>query len=388
MKSLFFFGTIAALYLCFGPILPTAIAQAGSGPVLKAGIEKAPFGTTKDGRPVEIYTLRNSHGLTAKVMTYGAIIVSLEVPDRDGEFANVNANRPSLAAYEAKSACFGSLIGRYANRIAKGKFILDGTTYSLGLSGGPNHIHGGFKGFDKRVWHAEPNQTADSVSLTLTYTSPDGEEGYPGTVNCKVVYELNDRNEWKMDYSAKTDKATPINLSNHSYWNLAGSQSGTILDQVLTINADRYLLVDDTLIPTGETAPVEGTPLDFRSPHTVGERIGQIKERQFGGGYDHCFVIKHEQSGDLALAARFKDPKSGRVMEVHTTEPGVQIYSANFGSGSLQGPNGYQYPRNLGLCLETQHYPDSANHPEFPSTILRPGQTYHSLTLHRFSVEK
>ena len=275
-------------------------------------IERADFGKTQQGELVELYTLRNANGLRAQVLTYGATIYSLEVPDKDGRFTNITANCASLADYETKSPCFGALLGRYANRIARGRFMLEGRPVSVSLNASPNHIHGGFRGFHKRVWQAEPIQNQDLVGLKLTYTSRDGEEGYPGTVVCTVLYELNNKNEWTMDYSAQTDKATVINLSNHAYWNLAGAQSGTVLDQVLTVNADRYLLADDELIPTGEIVPVEGTPVDFRTPHRVGERIGRIKEKQFGGGYDHCLVVNHEQPGDLAFCARLHDPKSGR----------------------------------------------------------------------------
>jgi aldose 1-epimerase len=358
----------------------------GSGSVLAAGsIDKIPFGATKEGQPVELYTLKNSRGATAKVMTYGAIIYSLEVPDRQGNFANITANRETLADYEARSGAFGSLIGRYANRIAGGSFKLDGATVSLPVNAGPNHIHGG-RGFDKRVWAAHPVVRKDAVALRLTYTSKDGEEGYPGTLECTVVYQLNDRNEWTMEYTATTDKPTVINLCNHAYWNLAGAYSGTMLGQILEVNADRYLAVDETLIPTGEMLAVKGTPLDFRQPHTIGERIKDITEKHFNGGYDHCLVINHKRSGDLTLCAKLSDPKSGRTMEVWTTEPGVQIYSANFPSGALTGPGNYPYPKHAGICLETQHFPDSPNHPAFPSTALRSGDTYRSTTVHKFGV--
>jgi aldose 1-epimerase len=382
---LWFAGICLAYYCCTLLAIP-----AGGGEVLGGGlsIQKAPFGTTKGGQAVELYTLRNASGVTAKVMTYGAIILSLEVPDRDGRLVNVTANRETLEDYETRSACFGSLIGRYANRIARGQFTLDGHPIALARNGGPHHIHGGNRGFDKRVWQAETTTESDAVALKLTYRSPDGEEGYPGTLDCVVRYELNNRNEWKMDYSARTDKPTVVNFSNHAYWNLAGAQSGTVLEQELTVNADKYLAVDDTLIPTGGTLPVAGTPVDFREPHRIGERIGQIRERQFLGGYDHCLVVNHLRAGDLTFGAKLKDPKSGRVMEVWTTEPGIQLYSANFPSGSIQGPHGYPYPEHAGLCLETQHYPDSPNHPEFPTTVLRPGETYHSTTVHKFSVER
>ena len=353
-------------------------------PAQEPTITKTPFGTTKDGQAVELYTLKNIHGLTAKVMTYGAIIYSFEVPDAKGVFTNITLNRETLADYEKKSPCFGALLGRYANRIAGAQFPLEGRPVSVTRNAGPNHIHGGARGFDKRVWNAQPVQTRDSVALRLTYTSKNGEEGYPGTLNCTVLYELNNQNEWKMDYTAQTDKATPVNLSNHAYWNLAGAQSGTVLDQILTVNADKSLLVDDALIPTGEMTPVDGTPLDFRTPHAIGERIGQIKGRQFNDGYDHCLVVNHAKPGDLAFSAKLKDPKSGRTMEVFTTQPGVQLFSANFPSGAFEGLNGYPYPSHAGFCLETQHFPDSPNHSNFPSTILKPGETYHETTVHKF----
>ncbi len=374
LLGLFIFVTLG----CSAPAAPS-----GNG----ASIDKAPFGNTQDGQAVELYTLRNANGLTAKVLTYGAIIYSFEVPDRAGNCVNVTINRETLADYLKRSACFGALLGRYANRIGGGHFNIGEQQVSLPRNNGKHHIHGGVKGFDKRVWKAEPMQGKEGVRLKLTYLSADGEEGYPGNLSCTVVYELNDRNEWKMDYTAQTDKTTAVNLSNHAYWNLAGAQSGTVLDQILTVNADKYLRVDDALIPTGEMAPVEGTPLDFRSPHKIGERIGQIREKHFNGGYDHCLVLNKQKPGELAFCARLKDPRSGRVMEVLTTEPGVQLYSANFSSGAFQGLNSYPYPKHAGICLETQHFPDSPNKTQFPSTLLYPGQTYHTTTIHRFSVE-
>ncbi len=377
-----------SLALCLAALagLPLNYASAALAP--QPTITSTPFGTTKDGQAVELYTLRNARGVRAKVMTYGAIIYSFEVPDANGVFTNVTLNRETLADYERRSACFGALLGRYANRIAGARFPLEGQQIAVTRNAGPNHIHGGARGFDKRVWKAEPMVRRDSVALRLTYTSQEGEEGYPGTLVCTVRYELNDKNEWTMDYTARTEKATPVNLSNHAYWNLAGAQSGPVLDQVLTVNADKYLRVDGALIPTGEMAPVQGTPLDFRTPHTIGERIGQIKERQFNGGYDHCLVVNHAKPGELALCAKLLDPKSGRTMEVWTTQPGVQLYSANFPDGAFQGINGYPYPSHAGFCLETQHFPDSPNHPDFPSTILKPGEVYHQTTIHKFGVER
>jgi len=367
--------------------LPVGIAQVQGAEMAKLGIERADFGLTKESQAVELYTLQNANGIKAKVITFGAIIYSLEVPDRNGNMTNVTANCGSLADYESRNPCFGALIGRYANRIGGARCVIDGHEVSLVKNSGPNHIHGG-KGFDKRVWKAEPITGKDFVALKLAYVSKDGEEGYPGTLTCTVIYELNNRNEWKMDYTAQSDKTTVVNLCSHAYWNLAGAQSGQILDHVLTVNADRYLPADAGLIPTGEMKSVEGTPLDFRAPHSIGERLGQIKEPQFNGGYDHCLVLNHKVAGDLTLCAKLKDPKSGRTMEVFTTEPGVQLFSANFAPSPGLGPNGYSYPKHLGFCLETQHFPDSPNKPAFPSTELRPGQTYHSTTVHRFGVER
>lgn len=363
------------------------LAFAGAEDVIGASATKAPFGETKDGQPVEMITLRNDKGVTAKVITYGAIIYSMEVPDPSGQLTNVTINRPTVRDYEAKSACFGALLGRYANRIGNASFSVEGQKYALTRNNGANHIHGGSKGFDRRVWNAQTVSGADFAGVKLALTSKDGEEGYPGNLSCTVTYTLNNKNEWTMEYTATTDKATVVNLSNHAYWNLAGAESGNILNQVLALNADKYLLVDEGLIPTGEMAEVKGTPLDFTTPHTVGERIGQISGKQFGGGYDHCFVVNHKSPGDLAFCAKFKDPASGRCMEVSTTEPGVQLYSANFPSGAFEGANGYSYPRNCGIALETQHFPDSPNKPSFPSTLLHPGETYHSNTVLRFYVE-
>ena len=347
-------------------------------------MQKAPFGVTKAGEAVEIYTIDNGNGMRARVMTYGAIICSLEAPDRAGNLANVTLNRETLADYEDKSFCFGSLIGRYANRIAKGRFTLDGREYSLPLNGGENHIHGGLRGFDKRVWKTTAFQDGNAAGVKLTYSSKDGEEGYPGNLECTVTYTLLRQNEWKMEYTATTDKPTVVNICNHAYWNLAGAQSGTILHHELTVNADQYLPADATLIPTGEFASVAGTPLDFRTPHTIGERIGQIRESQYRGGYDHCLVVKRTKPDELVFCARLEDPKSGRLMEVSTTAPGVQLYSANFPDGAVTGPHGYPYPSHAGFCLETQNFPDSPNKPGFPSPILRPGQTYRSTTILRF----
>jgi len=355
---------------------------------VKSTVQQVPFGATQEGQAVDLYTLRNAHGVTARVLTYGAAIYSIETPDKHGRFVNITANRASVADYETGNASFGSLLGRYANRIAHGRFTLDRRQFSLTRNDGSHHIHGGARGFDRHVWRAETLQGTDFAALMLTYVSKDGEEGYPGTLRCTIRYEMNDDNEWTMKYTAETDKATPVNLSNHAYWNLAGAQSGQVLDHLLSVNADRYLTVDGTLIPTGEMMPVAGTALDFRTLRAIGERIAQIKEPQFVGGYDHCLVLNQKSPGDLTFCARLKDSKSGRTMEVFTTEPAVQVYSANFPGGGLTGPGDFFYPRHAGLCLETQHFPDSPNQPRFPSTILRPAAVYRSTTIHKFGVEK
>jgi aldose 1-epimerase len=369
-------------------ILPGLFLFAESSFGASLAVESASFGRTKGGQEVSIFTLQNENGVRAKVITYGAIIYSLELPDRNGILVNVTANRETLADYEARSACFGAVVGRFANRIANASFSLDEKKFSITPNAGKHHIHGGAKGFDKVVWTARVIRNPDSVAVQMEYTSMDGEEGYPGTVKCGILYELNNKNEWKMQYSATSDKATPVNLSNHAYWNLAGAYSGNVLRQELTVNAEQYLLADEALIPTGEFASVEGTPVDFRQPHKIGERIGKITDKQFGGGYDHCMVIKKSKPGELAFAAKLEEPASGRTMEVWTTEPGVQIFSANFGPGAFEGPNGYAYPRHLGLCLETQHFPDSPNKANFPSTILRPGQAFSSTTIHKFGLDQ
>ncbi len=361
-----------------------AAFQTPAGP----SVEKQPFGTNKWGEAVELYTLKNSQGLTVQVMTYGAIIYQVTVPDRTGAVVNVTANRETLADYESRSGAFGAVVGRFANRIAGGKLTINSKTYQLATNNGPNHIHGGPRGFDKRVWQAEPIQGKDFAALKMTYVSADGEEGYPGKLQCNLQYTWTDQNELKMEYTATTDKPTVINLCNHAYWNLAGAYSGTILDQILEVNASQSLAVDDTLIPTGQLRPVTGTPLDFRKPRAIGERIGDIKEKHFNGGYDHCLVLEPKRAGDLGFCARLRDPKSGRTMEVWTTEPGVQVYSANFPSGSISGPPGFSYPKHAGVCLETQHFPDSPHHPEFPSTLLLPGQVFRSQTVHKFGVAK
>jgi aldose 1-epimerase len=360
-------------------------AQTGSAP--KRGVTRAPFGTTRDGKGVEIYTLTNSHGVEMRVITYGGIITSLKVPDRSGHLGDIVLGFDTLDGYLKDPPYFGALIGRYGNRIAKGQFTLDGKTFKLATNNGPNHLHGGVKGFDKVVWNAVPGSDANSVSVTLSRRSPDGEEGYPGNLQATVRYTLTDKNELAIDYRATTDQATPVNLTQHSYFNLA-DDANDILGHELTIHASRYTPVDDTLIPTGELAAVDGTPFDFRKATAIGARITvdnvQLKN---GRGYDHNWVLDRSGSG-LLLAARVVDPKSGRTLDVATTEPGLQFYSGNFLDGTITGKSGRVYGHRTGLCLETQHYPDSPNHSNFPSPILRPGQTYSSQTVFTFGVQK
>jgi aldose 1-epimerase len=341
-------------------------------------IVKSPFGKTADNAEVSQYTCTNANGLVLKLMDYGAIITALETPDRNGKLQNITLGFPTLEGYLQRHPYFGATVGRYCNRIAKGKFTLDGKEYTLATNDKENHLHGGKVGFDKVMWQAEEVKTADAVGVRFHRSSPDGEEGYPGNLDVSVTYTLNNANELVIEFTATADKATPVNLTNHAYWNLSGG-TGTILEHEMTIQADKYLPVDAGLIPTGELADVAGTPFDFLKPTAIGARIQQIKSDPVG--YDHCYSLK-SQDGSLALAARVRDPKSGRVMEVLTTQPGLQFYSGNFLDG--QPANG-SYPQYSGLCLETQHYPDSPNQPKFPTAILKPGETFHQKTVHRFS---
>ena len=350
-----------------------------------AVISREPFGTAPSGEAVELMTLRNARGVELRAMTYGAIIVSLKVPDRAGQLGDVVLGYDSLAGYVKSSPYFGAIVGRYGNRIARGKFTLDGKPYTLAVNNGPNALHGGLKGFDKVVWSADTIRMLEGVGIRFSYVSKDGEEGYPGTLTTTVTYTLTDSNEVHIAYEATADKATPVNLTQHTYFNLAGT--GDILAHVLTLNADRFTPVDSTLIPTGDLAPVAETPFDFTAPHAVGERIGaDDQQMKFGGGYDHNFVLTRADTG-LALAAVLKEPTSGRTLEVRTTEPGVQFYSGNFLDGTLSGKGGMVYAHRTGLCLETQHFPDSPNQAAFPNTIVRPGETYRSRTVWRFGVE-
>ncbi len=352
-------------------------------------VTSQPWGEA-DGRRVQLFTLDNGRGLKMRVTNYGGIIVSLEVPDRDGRPADVVLGFDRLGDYLAGHPYFGALIGRYGNRIAGGRFLLDGVEYRLATNNAPGGIpcslHGGLRGFDQAVWEAEPVRERDAVGLRLRHVSRDGDEGYPGTLRVTVHYWLTADQALRITYEAATDKPTPVNLTQHSYFNLAGHDGGPILDHELQLLADRFTPVDAGLIPTGELRPVEGTPMDFRTPVRIGARIDQADEQlRFGGGYDHNWVI-NGPAGTLRLAAVVHEPKSGRVMEVLTTEPGVQFYSGNFLDGSNVGKGGVAYAHRTGFCLETQHFPDSPNKPHFPSTILRPGQTLRSETVYRFSV--
>jgi aldose 1-epimerase len=350
------------------------------------GVSREPFGRTSEGESVEIFTLRNGNGLEVRAMTYGAIITSIQAPDRGGAMADVVLGFDSLESYLPRHPYFGAVVGRYGNRIGNAQFRLNGQTYRLAANNGPNHLHGGAKGFDKYVWEAEP--LSNAIGVAFSRTSADGEEGYPGNLKTRVTYTLSDANELDIAYEASTDKATPVNLTQHTYFNLAGHASGDILGHQVMINADRFTPVDATLIPTGELASVSGTPFDFRQAGAVGARIEENHPQlKMGRGYDHNFVL-NRKGGGLQPAARVVHPGSGRTLDVATTEPGVQFYTGNFLDGSQKGKGGATYTHRSGLCLETQHFPDSPNKPNFPSAVLQPGETYKSRTVFRFGVVK
>jgi aldose 1-epimerase len=352
----------------------------------KSKMTKEAFGKTEDGQSVDLYRLTNKNGMEAAITNFGGIVVSLKVPDRSGKIDDVVLGYDGLDGYLTNKAYFGAIIGRYGNRIAHGKFVLDGVTYSLPKNDGDNTLHGGTKGFNKRVWNAKEASTAQAPTLELTYLSKDGEEGFPGNLSVKVVYTLTDQNELQIHYSATTDKDTVVNLTNHSYFNLAGQGNGDILGHQLTIHADRFTPVDQTLIPTGELRPVKGTPFDFTKSTAIGSRINQNDQQlKFARGYDHNWVLSGGKKNSPALAAEVYEAQSGRVLQVLTTEPGVQFYSGNFLDGSIRGKGGKVYNLRYGLCLETQHFPDSPNHPKFPSTVLKPGEAYQSTTIFKFS---
>ena len=381
--------------LTFLITLPLLPACTGSDSATTRSITSVPFGTTDAGEVVELFTMTNANGLEVRAITYGGIILSIKTPDRDGRWDDIVLGFDSLEPYLAGSPYFGSIIGRYGNRIAQGRFTLDGETFTLAANNAPNHLHGGDIGFDKVVWTGESFERDDAVGVVFSYTSPDGEEGYPGTLDVRVTYTLTDADELIFDYDATTDRATPVNLTQHSYFNLAGSAAGDILGHELTIDASRYTPVDPTLIPTGELAPVEGTPFDFRTPAAIGARIAEADPQLAAGlGYDHNYVLDANPDVTSGLSAGAREglhraafvvePLTGRTLEIHTAEPGIQFYSGNFLDGTITGKNGRVYGHRSGFCLETQHYPDSPNQPTFPSTILRPGEQYSTRTVLTF----
>jgi aldose 1-epimerase len=350
-----------------------------------ATITKQPYGKTPDGAVVDLYTLTNGKGVEAQIITYGGTVVSLKVPDSAGKLDNVVLGFSRLEDYAESSPYFGAIIGRYGNRIGGARFMLDGVSYQLPANDKTNSLHGGKKGFDKVVWQAQEVTGDSGPALRLSHRSPDGDQGYPGNLAVTVDYSLTDDNALRIQYSATTDKPTVVNLTNHSYFNLSGESSGDVMAQEVMINADRYTPVDPGLIPTGELAPVAGTPFDFTKPTAIGARIDEGHEQIVRGrGYDHNFVLNRPADNSLALAARVRDPKTGRTLEVLTTEPGVQFYSGNFLDATLVGTGGKVYRQTTGFCLETQHFPDSPNKPDFPSTVLRPGETYRTTTVYRF----
>jgi aldose 1-epimerase len=357
-------------------------------PTATMNISKESLGTLADSTEVELYTLRNNNGATVKITNYGAIVTSIQVPDKNGNSGEVVLGFDQVQGYLTKEYLasgpyFGSVVGRYGNRIAKGKFSLEGKQYTLAVNNGPNHLHGGLKGFDKRVWQAKPLEGDTTAKLHLTYLSKDGEEGYPGNLQVSVTYTLTNNNELRIEYQASSDKPTVVNLTNHSYFNLAYGAAPNVLDHQVTLNADRFVAVDNTLIPTGDLKPVKGTPFDFTTAHSIGERIGQVE-----GGYDHTWVFSRSGGEDMFLGARVVAPATGRVMEVLTDQPGVQFYTGNFLNGTFKGHGGQTYVKHYGFCLETQHFPDSPNQSKFPSVVLRPGETYRTATMYRFSVQK
>jgi len=346
-------------------------------------IKTEPFGKTPDGQAVDLVTMKNPTGIEARIITYGGIIVSMKTPDRGGKSGDVVLGFDKLDGYTKEHPYFGAIIGRYGNRIAAGKFTLDGVEYELATNNEANHLHGGIKGFDKVVWTIQESKAeGNEAVLVLKYLSKDGEEGYPGNLDCTVTYTLTADNELKMRYQAATDEPTVLNLTNHSYWNLAGQGTGDILAHELMLNADGYTPVDEGLIPTGEIASVKETPMDFTEPKTIGSRIKQVDI----GGYDHNFAL-NGKTGEMKLCARVFEPTSGRVMEIRTTEPGVQFYTGNFLDGTLTGKGGKVYQKHYAFCLETQHFPDSPNKPDFPSVVLRPGEKYDITTVHKFSTK-
>lgn len=370
-----------------GALLMTTSAPVGATPQPGSTTKKS-FGQTPDGQPADLYVLANKNGSEVSITNYGGAVVSLKVPDRNGKLADVVLGYDNADGYAADKSYFGALVGRYGNRIGHAQFVLDGKTYTLAKNNGENTLHGGIKGFNKALWVAKTISAKDGQSLELSYLSKDGEEGFPGNLKVTVVYTLTDANALKIEYSATTDKKTVVNLTNHAYFNLAGQGSGDILGHLLMLNADQFTPVDSGLIPTGELRDVMGTPFDFRKPTAIGARIDASDEQiKLGGGYDHNFVLRMPMEHHESLAARVVEPTSGRVMEVWTTEPGIQFYTGNFLDGKT-GKGGATYPKRNAFCLETQHFPDSPNQPKFPSVVLSPGERYHTITKYTFSVEK
>ncbi|MBI3924326.1 MAG: galactose mutarotase [Armatimonadetes bacterium] len=365
-------------------LLSSGIAAAQDKDGFLMSIEKRDFGAA-DGTPVTQYLMTNRSGLQARLMTYGATWTHMLVPDREGRLGDVLLGFDTLQPYLDGHPYFGTTTGRVANRIARGKFVLDGKPYSLATNNGPNHLHGGLKGLDKVVWQADALETPDGPAVKFTHTDPDGANGYPGTVKMEVVYTLTQDDEMRIDYKAVADKPTPINLTNHAYFNLGTPASGTVLDHVLELNADRFTPVDETLIPTGDIAPVGGTAMDFTTPAPIGKNIEKVGKNPTG--YDHNYVLRGGKAGENRLVARASDPQSGRTLEIWSDQPGVQFYSGNFLDGSLTGKGGVVYRKHQGFCLETQHFPDSINRPNFPDTVLRPGQVYRTTTVHKFSAK-
>jgi aldose 1-epimerase len=375
-------GELSGLLCCLFLLLSFSVTKG------QANITKDSFGKTGEGASVDVYTLTNNLGMQAKITNFGAIVVSLKAPDRNGKMDDVVLGFNDLDSYLKGHPYFGAIVGRYGNRIAKGRFSLNGVEYKLAVNNGENHLHGGIKGFDKVVWTAKEMRTKMGPAVSLTYLSKDGEEGYPGNLTATIVYTLTNNNELKLDYTVTTDKDTISNLTHHSYFNLAGEGNGNILSHILSLNANRFTPTDAGSIPTGELKAVAGTPFDFLKPTVIGKRIDdQDQQLQFGSGYDHNFVV-NGKAGTLRSAATVYEPTSGRVLEVWTTEPGVQFYTGNFLNGTLTGKSGKVYQKRFGFCLETQHYPDSPNHPAFPTTTLKKGATYRSTTVYRFKVRK
>jgi len=363
-------------------LVPLLLLAAGCGQGEEQVLPRKPFG-------VHVWTLENASGMRAEITNYGGILVGLWVPDREGRLQNVVLGFDELEDYLTGHPYFGALVGRYGNRIAEGRFTLEGTAYRLATNDGANHLHGGINGFDKQIWRARPERSDDGPSLRLRYVSPDGEEGYPGTLEAEVVYTLTEANELRIEYTATTEEPTPVNLTHHSYFNLAGRGSGDVLEHQLLLDASRYLPVDEGLIPTGERAPVAGTPLDFTRLKPIGRDIEAMPAEPFAGGYDHCFVLDGESvPGRPRLAAVVMEPGSGRLMEVLTDQPGMQLYTGNFLDGSLRAPDGTPYGKYHGFCLEAQRFPDGPNRPDFPESILRPGETYRQVTVYRFAIQQ